>query len=81
MRLHSAVSWPKSDASTDGEMIARGIVGKDVQVAGSTVNVVALATPIAVLERMRHVTQGVLSRPQDGTSLLFSYFHCLPPVR
>ena len=36
MRLHSAVSWPKSDASTDGEMIARGIVGSEVveQVTG-----------------------------------------------
>jgi hypothetical protein len=25
MRLHSAVSWPKSEARTEGEMIARGI--------------------------------------------------------
>ena len=26
MRLHSAVSWPKSEARTEGEMMARGIV-------------------------------------------------------
>ena len=25
MRLHSAVSWPKSEARTEGEMIARGM--------------------------------------------------------
>ncbi len=26
IRLHSAVSWPKSEARTEGEMMARGIV-------------------------------------------------------
>ena len=26
IRLHSAESWPKSEASTDGEMIARGML-------------------------------------------------------
>lgn len=26
MRLHSAVSWPKSEARTEGEMMARGMV-------------------------------------------------------
>ena len=26
MRLHSAVSWPKSEARTEGEMIARGMI-------------------------------------------------------
>jgi hypothetical protein len=25
IRLHSADNWPKSEASTEGEMIARGI--------------------------------------------------------
>ncbi len=26
IRLHSAVSWPKSEARTEGEIIARGMV-------------------------------------------------------
>jgi hypothetical protein len=30
IRLHSAVSWLKSEARTDGEMIACGMVGEDV---------------------------------------------------
>jgi hypothetical protein len=30
IRLHSAVNWLKSEASTDGEMIACGMVGEDV---------------------------------------------------
>jgi hypothetical protein len=30
IRLHSAVSWLKSEASTDGEMIACGMAGEDM---------------------------------------------------
>ena len=36
MRLHSAVSCPKSEASTEGEMMARGIVGESTETSGYT---------------------------------------------
>lgn len=32
MRLHSAVSWPKSEASTDGDTIALGMLAVAVVV-------------------------------------------------